>query len=313
MSAAFLLALLLAGPAVDRRVAVTFDDLPAPVSSVVSNEPAALRELTRKLLDGFKAHDVPVVGFVNEGKLIVEGEDAAGVAARTALLDLWLEAGHELGNHTYSHRSLNTTPLDEFQQDVLRGEVVTRRLVETRGGKLRYFRHPFLRTGTELTKKRAFEAFLAARGYEVAPVTLDNDEYIYAAVYADALRRGDAALAARTRADYLRYMDEVLVFMEGVALRVLGRPLPHVLLLHANALNADAFPGLAAGMKARGYRFVTLEEALKDEAYRRRDGYVGGRGWSWLHRWGMDQGQPLTPGPEPPAWVADAYRTLARP
>jgi hypothetical protein len=37
----------------------------------------------------------------------------------------------------------------------------------------------------------------------------DNDEYVYAAVYADALRRGDAAVAARVGDDYLRYVGEV--------------------------------------------------------------------------------------------------------
>ena len=52
----------------------------------------------------------------------------------------------------------------------------------------------------------------------VAPVTVDNDDFVYAAAYASALRRGDAAAAARIGDDYLRYMDEVfIVFRSGLA------------------------------------------------------------------------------------------------
>jgi len=288
-------------PRPQRSVAVTFDDLPAPEGSIVSREVAVLRELTHKLLAAFEEHAVPVVGFVNEGKLFVDGrppEDA--------------EAGFELGNHTYSHRSLNTTPLEEFQADVVRGEPVTRRLLTERGLKLRYFRHPFLHVGLELEKRQALEAFLAGRGYTIAPVTIDNDEYIYAAVYADALRRGDGAAAANVGADYLRYMDGVFAFMEEVSGNLTGREIRQVLLLHANQLNAAYFPDLARAMKARGYRFITLDEALKDEAYALPDTYVGRWGISWLHRWELSAGKKRSPSPDPPQWILKAYDTLPR-
>ena len=207
----------------DRVVAVTFDDLPGPPGDLRSNAIPDLRENTRKLLATFAEHRIPVVGFVNEGKLVVDGEKPGDVEARQAVLKMWIDAGFELGNHTFSHRSLNTTPLPEFQADVIRGEPVTRSLLAEKGRKLRYFRHPFLQVGLELEKRRAFEAFLAGRGYTVAPVTIDNDEYVYAAVYADALRRGDQEAAARIGADYLRYMEGVFAFIEDVSRRLLGR------------------------------------------------------------------------------------------
>ena len=303
------LALALAAAA-ERSVAVTFDDLPATSVSVVSNDVAALRENTRKLLSAFRAHRVPVVGFVNEGKLFVEGETAAEVEARAALLEMWIAAGFELGNHTFSHPDLNTTPLPEFEANVVRGEPVTRRLLEAAGRKLRYFRHPFLHVGLELDKRRAFEAFLAARGYTIAPVTIDNDEYVFAAVYADALRRGDRATAARVGEAYFPYMDAVFAFVEAVSRALTGREIRQVLLLHANALNADCFPRLARSMEARGYRFITLEEALRDEAYGLPDDYVGREGVSWLHHWELTSGRRRSPSPDPPAWVTQAYKAL---
>ena len=298
--------------AAERAVAVTFDDLPGTTAALVSGDVPALRETTRKLLAAFQEAKVPVVGFVNEGKLFVEDETPAVAEQRIDVLRQWLAAGHELGNHTYSHRDLNTQPLDWFEQDVVRGETVTRRLLAEKQRTLRYFRHPFLHVGLELEKRRAFEAFLAGRGYTIAPVTIDNDEYIYAAGYADALRRGDTAVARRLGDDYLRYMESVFAFIEDVSQRLLGRELPQVLLLHANDLNADRFPALAAMMKARGYRFVTLEEALRDEAYRRPDTYVGQWGLSWLHHWEITEGRKRSPSPDPPDWVVKAYQAMAR-
>jgi peptidoglycan/xylan/chitin deacetylase (PgdA/CDA1 family) len=303
-------ALLLAVDAVpqtrplSRTVAVTFDDLPATPAGAVGHDVASLTALTRKLLSAVRKHDVPAVGFVNERQLFVEGAEPADVDGRTGLLRMWLDAGLELGNHTYSHRDLNTMPLDQFQADVLRGETVTRRLSKEKGQDLRYFRHPFLHVGADLTVRRAFEAFLSAHGYTVAPVTIDNDEFVYAAAYAKALRRGDSALAARIGDDYLRYMDQVFTFFEGVSRRVTGREIPQILLLHANRLNADRFDQLAAALRQRGYTFVSVAQALEDPVYRLRDEFVGAPGNSWFNHWEITAGRPPVPTPRPPEWIS---------
>ncbi len=301
-----------AGTPSGRTVAVTIDDLPAPPAGVVSNEPPALAAMTAKLLAALAEHRVPAVGFVNEGKLVVEGEGPAGVAARTAVLRQWTDAGLELGNHTYSHRSLNRLPLGEFEADVVLGEPLTRVLLAEKGKSLRYFRHPFLQVGLELPKRRAFEKFLADKGYTIAPVTIDNDEYVFAFVYADALRRGDSAAAARVAAAYLDYMDQVFAFVEELSRRVTGREIAQVLLLHANALNADHFGALAGRMEKRGYRYATLEETLRDPAYALPDDYVGAWGISWLHHWETTAGKPRSPSPDPPVWIQQAYDALPR-
>jgi peptidoglycan/xylan/chitin deacetylase (PgdA/CDA1 family) len=284
--------------AAQRAVAVTFDDLPATSARVAANDVASLRDMTRRLLRAAREHGVPAVGFVNEGKLFVAATRLGDLEGRTGLLRMWLDAGLELGNHTYSHPDLNRTPLKEFEADVMRGEKVTRKLLEERGRTLRYFRHPFVHVGSDLPKRRAFEAFLAAHGYVVAPVTVDDDDYIYAAVYANALRRGDRAAAARIGDDYLRYMDEVFSFFEGVSRRIVGREIRQVVLLHANTLNAD--------------RFGAVAEALADDAYRRPDEFVGAPGNSWLNHWAVTAGGNPIPTPAPAEWILKAYRALSR-
>jgi peptidoglycan/xylan/chitin deacetylase (PgdA/CDA1 family) len=270
---------------------------------VVANDAASLEALTRKLLGAVQQHSVPAVGFVNEDKLFVEGEGREEVDRRVSLLRLWLEAGLELGNHGYSHRDLNTVPLDQFQADVLRGELITRALMAATGRRLRYFRHPFLHVGSDLRTRRAFEAFLSRHGYIVAPVTVDNDDFVYAAAYARALRHRDTASATRIADDYLRYMNEVFSFFEKVSREVTGREIPQVLLLHANALNADRFGALADALARRGYRFVPLERALEDPAYRLPDEFVGAPGNSWFNHWEITAGRKAVPTPAPPPWI----------
>ena len=287
-----------------RTVAVTFDDLPATSAGVVADDVASLNELTGKLLSAVRKYNVPAVGFVNEGKLFVEGAGPGDVDGRIGLLRMWLDAGLELGNHTYSHGDLNAMPLDRFQADVLRGETVTRGLLKERGQKPRYFRHPFLHVGADLKVRRAFETFLSNHGYTVAPVTVDSDEFVYAAAYAKALRRGDTDVAGRIADDYLRYMDQVFTFFEDVSRRVTGREIPQILLLHANTLNADRFHALAEALRRRGYTFVSVERALEDPAYRLRDEFVGVPSNSWFNHWEVTAGRAAVPTPKPPEWVS---------
>jgi peptidoglycan/xylan/chitin deacetylase (PgdA/CDA1 family) len=288
-----------------REIAVTFDDLPAV--SVVNGNTSALAEFTDRLLANFARHAVPVVGFVNEGKLSVQGEGLEGKSARTALLLKWVKAGLDLGNHTYSHRSLNDLPIEEFEADVVRGEAATLALLGTFQKGLRYFRHPFLHVGLDLQKRTAFETWLKGRGYTVAPVTVDNADYVFAAVYASALRGGDAPLARKTADAYVAHMQAAFDFHEDLSQTLFGRPIRHVLLLHANELNADHVGRVFDALRARGYQFVNLARALEDPAFASPDTYVGRAGLSWLHHWEATVGKPRTNFADPPKWVMDLY------
>jgi peptidoglycan/xylan/chitin deacetylase (PgdA/CDA1 family) len=283
-------------PHARRTVAVTFDDLP-----VVSlrRDLTTQTTITRNLLHAIKSHQVPAIGFVNENKLLTNGKRDEG---RVALLRMWLDANLELGNHTFSHPDLHRTPLDTFKQDVIRGEEVTRRLLKAKGRSLRYFRHPFLHAGNNLGTKRKFEKFLAGRGYRIAPVTIDNSEWVYANVYEKALVRGDKQTAKRIAEAYIPHMEKKFAYFEQQSMALFGYEMKQVLLLHANALNADHFDRLARMIKKRGYEFISLDEALTDKAYTSRDTYTGPAGITWIHRWaitagkkdGFFRGEPVT-------------------
>src|SRR5687767_7620212 len=127
-------------PAAGRRVAITIDDGPVVGAN---RDLAAFQRISAGLIDSFAAEKVPVTIFINERQLNVHGQRDA----RAEVLVQWLDAGFDLANHTYSHPSLNRTPLRDFQDDVIRGEVITRSLLQARGRKLVWLRYPFLHSG----------------------------------------------------------------------------------------------------------------------------------------------------------------------
>ena len=287
-----------------RRVAVTFDDLPA--TAVVGGDchEQALLDLTNRLLELIGEHEVPATGLVTESRVC----DDLREDLLPRLLSMWLDAGHDLGNHSFSHLDLNTTPVPIYEEDVIRGEEITRRLLDERGTPLRFFRYPLLHTGADIGTREAVEAFLRHRGYTNAPVTIDSQEWVFAGVYSRAKERGDEATMKRVVDSYIPFMEGVFAFFEQWSTMVLGYEPPQVLLLHANELNADHFGQLVEMMHGRGYEFISLETALEDPAYELPDGYVGRRGLSWLHRWALAKGMELEEEQREPAWLAEMFR-----
>lgn len=286
---------------IHREVAVTFDDLPGYGGL------EEMRSVIRRLLRSLASNKVPAIGFVNESKLYVSGKLDP---RRTALLQLWLDAGLQLGNHTFSHPSPKRLPLPEYEADVIRGETVTKPLLHAKGMELRYFRHPQLETGPTVEYKKGLDSFLAGRGYAIAPVTLDNNDFIFAYVYAHAKARGDKATMKRVADAYIPYMEQIFGFFEQLSVESFGYEVKQTLLLHANEINADFFDELVRMMKRRGYSFITLEEALKDKAYGFPDAQVNS-GLSWIHRWRLARGLELRPEPREPQFLTNLYKAIS--
>jgi len=286
-----------------RRLAVTFDDLPAAGRSR-NYDGDVIKDMTTNLLKAFATHNIRAVGFVNERGLY---QKPGEVDERIAVLQLWLDAGHELGNHTYSHPSFNTTPLAEYEENVIRGETVTKMLLEKKGMKLRYFRYPFFFTGPTLEIKRVFEKFLTQRGYTNAPATIDNQDYVFADVYAKASEKNDKETMRRVVEAYVSYMENMFEFYEKLSVDLFGREIPQVFYVHANPLNSYHFEELAQMMKRRGYIFVSLEQVLQDKAYSHADNYAGRNGISWLQRWWITEGKDFRTEPDVPEFVRKLF------
>lgn len=299
------LLLTLATPAAARsgEVALTYDDLPG----VTLPDQPWVEAANRDLLAGLRRHRIKVTGFVNEGKLVqLDPQD------KTTLLRNWLRAGMDLGNHTYSHESLNVLGAEGFIADIARGEPVTRALLAKRGRTLRWFRYPNLETGPDAATKAKVANWLTSHGYRSAPVTIDADDWEFAIPYDDALRRGEPARAKAICEEYLAHTEAVVDWSRKAAHALFGRDIAYVMLLHDSRLGADTIDALASLLKARKLHAVSLDKAMRDPAYATPDTYVGGDGIEWLERWSKTLGKdlPWDVYPDVPADIAASYDRL---
>src|SRR5437764_6462434 len=94
--------------AAGREVAITVDDIPRGGDGGPRTL-AGVRAMTERLLKPFHDQKIPVIGFVNVGSHV-----EFGPAGFRQILNLWLDRGAHLGNHTYSHLNINNVPLEEY-------------------------------------------------------------------------------------------------------------------------------------------------------------------------------------------------------
>ena len=289
-----------------REISVTIDDLPA--MSAMALTAADITSLNKKLLATLTAEKIPAIGFVNEERLYKLGE----TDARIAVLNSWLDAGFDLGNHTFSHTSLNHSELKDWEDDVVQGESVTRMLSQGHKKELHYLRHPYLDVGPDLNTRREAEEFLIGRGYRIAPVTIDPRDWYFADLYDDAHKRHDTATMQKVSAAWLAYTTQVLDYDEALSRTLLGYEPKQVLLLHDTWLEADHLSDLLALLRKRGYRFISLDAALADPAYAQPDTYISDVGASWLDHWAVTRGHGDLTGnkPQVPKWIDDLHAKL---
>ncbi|WAC75687.1 polysaccharide deacetylase family protein [Roseateles sp. SL47] len=284
-----MIALLVCGTAqAAKSIAITIDDVPISSKTPYSVSDAA--SVNSKLLAALQKHHATAVGFVNEDRLLVRGQVDAGID----LLDQWLIAGMELGNHNFGHVGLWKSTLQENQDAVVKGETITRWLTATRGKPLRYYRHPFTQTGRNAEEKQAFEDFLSARGYTVAPFTIEHDDYLYACVYDKLTLNQDEERTSAVIENYLAHLEVSVRVYESMSDQLFGRQIPQILLIHATRLNADALDAMLMKLEDMGYRFVSLETALLDAAYQTPTKESRQFGPSWLARWARAMPKKLT-------------------
>lgn len=305
---AVLLSLSAAAETPRKRIAITVDDL--PLASAQPVDIAEAKAVNAALLDALAKHQARAVGFVNEDKLLVRGHIDDGVA----VLQSWLAAGMELGNHNYGHVSLSRATLAESQDAVVRGDAVLRWLTAQQQAPLRYYRHPYTHTGRNDDERRAFDAFLAARGYQVAPFTVEHDDYLFACVYARLRTDGRRDEQQRIADDYVAHLGRSVAVFETMSQELFGRQVPQILLIHASRLNADTLDRSLQLLHEKGYDFVTLEQALRDEAYAIGVAASGTSGPSWLARWARAKGRKLSVygQPEPDGLTAELAPRLCQ-
>ena len=267
-----LCAMIFTGPPAkaDGELAITIDDLPYVMPSRVSPD-LGLKQV-QNVVAALKKHEITATGFVVGGQITRDSRSA---------LEAFRSEGHTLGNHSWSHPDLNEISRWRFSREVKRTH---RALSGAAAAPITTFRFPYLHEGDTEKKYHAARATLDKLGYRNVPVTIDNDEWEFNAEYMDALDQGDKPAAARIAADYLEHMKERTSYFRRLAQETQGRDVKHILLIHMNQINADHLESLLDWYAEEDWRFIPVDEALKDPIYSAEIAYIGPKGLSQLER-----------------------------
>lgn len=237
-------------------VALTFDDLP---THGVLPPGMSRTDLAKSLIETLRAHRAPrVYGFINAKAMVERPEDGQ-------VLRLWRDAGFPLGNHAWSHMDLAVNTAEAFQQDVVANEDTLKTLMDSEDW--HWFRYPYLREGDTPEKHRAVLGFLKGRGYKVAQVTLDFNDYTYNGPYARCLAKNDTASIDWLKQSYLTRAEESLTRGQEASRALFGRDIKHVMLLHIGGFETVMLPRLLELLETRKFTLIPLDEAVSDPAY----------------------------------------------
>ena len=266
MSAAVLLLTLAAGctrggqaaaPEPPREIAITIDDGPIvrPLSYPGLFERAIVVD---SLIGAARRFGVPLTLFVIGDQL--------GTPAQDSLLRRWTAAGVEIANHTMTHADMGTLAPGDGVREIEDAQRVIAPFA--RGQRLRFFRYPLLSEGTTDAQRTAYDGALARLGLRAAPVSISNDDWSFDARYADLEAKQDWAARYEVGQAYLQHLREAVALWDRTGRELTGgRPVRHVLLLHANRINRDHMGQILAMLRADGFRFVSLDHALADPVY----------------------------------------------
>ncbi len=254
----------------EREIAITLDDLPVVLQERYSE--VEQKKIFNRVLNSLAKHEVKATGFVVGKKIRNE--------IHRKMLKSFIDRGHTIGNHSFSHYDLNNTDNGTYCEDIKKCRKVISEYLKGE----EYFRYPMLHRGNSKEKREAIYSYLRKNGYKTAPVSIDNDEYSFNIPALRAFRNGKQDELEGIRQKYFKHMFSRFDYYEKLSEKKLGRPMKHILLLHLNLLNSLFLEELLAEMRKRGWKFITMEEALTDPVYREKDSYAGPKGIGWLER-----------------------------
>jgi peptidoglycan/xylan/chitin deacetylase (PgdA/CDA1 family) len=288
----------------NKTVAITFDDLPYEwydaTHKLDSGDARQAALVNQKILASLARHAAPATGFVNQLKV-----EQLGTNQGAAMLKPWTNGSFALGNHLYSHTDANGLWVEQIEDEIVRGEATIVPLMKAAGKKLEFLRFPYNHTGETREKHDAVAAFMAKRGYRLAPCTIDNSDWEFTWAYVKMLAKHDDTSIAKLRAEYLAYTSAEIDYYAALNKQVLGYEPPEIMLLHANQLNAEMLDEVLALFEKKGYRFVSLSEAEADPIYKQPDAFITSYGPMWGYRWAKERGIKVDGKlePEVPEWV----------
>jgi peptidoglycan-N-acetylglucosamine deacetylase len=247
---ALIFALLSISPShAQKRIALSFDDIPRSPGVFFTPD-----ERRAKLIAALKQAKVrQAVFFVNPGQL-KGGDDQR-------ILD-YVDAGHVIANHSFSHPRLSTTKIKDYLSDIDLAET----WLKGRKGYRPWFRFPFLDEGQADKEKRdILRAALKSRGLRNGYVTAESSDWHMEELTRAAKRDGKSMNMDALRDLYVTRHVEAADFYDNLARKTIGRSPVHVMLLHETDIAALFIGDLVTALRKGGWTIVSADKAYSDK------------------------------------------------
>lgn len=246
-------------------IAFTFDD-----PKTASAGAMAWTEINRRMLSALEKHRIKSILFVCGMRVdSKEGHD---------LVAQWNERGHQIGNHSYSHHNLDTTPLAQFQADAIAAEPQIASFSQFS----RMFRYPFFKEGNTALKRDGMRLFLKERGYRIGRATIDASDWAISARMERRMTLNPQADLSGYRDFFLQHIWERAQYYHALAKRLSLGEVRHTVLLHHSPLNALYLDDLITMFTLKGWRPSDAKYAYEDPVYDRQpDALPAGESLVW--------------------------------
>jgi hypothetical protein len=181
------------------------------------------------------------------------------------LLKRWNDAGHILGNHSYSHHYFHSDKIDieTFMEDILKCEKIIKDFSQFK----KLFRFPYLKEGNTHEKRDGIRAFLKENGYKHGYATIDASDWYVEDRMKKRLKQNPNADLEPYKKFYLEHMWERANYYNDLAIAVVKKPVRHTLLIHHSLLNALFLDDLLDMFEKKGWQLVDAALAFEDTVF----------------------------------------------
>lgn len=209
---------------------LTFDDFPCQRETGFEEQ----YKINKSIQDTLQKYGTSAMVFVNSCGIYRD----ENWKKREKMLSDWARAGHDVGNHTYSHPPLSKTTVFNYKIDIIKCEPVLKRILHEYGRELKYFRYPFLDYGKNVEQRVQIKTFLRSRGYEVVSITLDTLDWKFNRMLYDGDNTAKALFVAYVKSQLDKHIQNS----------------KNIILFHINRLTSECLEDIIQYAKSIGYK-----------------------------------------------------------
>ena len=234
-----------------KRIAVTMDDF-----NLGFNIRLNPRERNERILEAFAKHNHKAAAFVT-GRFVdnMFGDE---------VVESWSDAGHMIGNHTYTHLNSSNENAEQIKADILKNDI----LLSKYSTYEKILRFPYLAEGGTPEKISDYRNFMKANGFQNAAVTIETIDWYTSSRLETRLKKDPNAELEPYRDYYVEAVVTLAEHFQNLAKRIGYPDIPHSMLMHHNVLNGLFLDDALTALKANGWSMIDAKDMFEHPLYK---------------------------------------------